>query len=222
MLESQKILKLNKVSIIADYREKEIVENLKKLGAFVTEVNLQVADFVCSDGKVGIERKSHSDFISSIIDGRLFRQAKALKENFKIPIIIVEGSSNRRINENALIGALASLVTNFGVNLLTTKNPLETSKLIYWIAKKEQEEKDKFLGFRIRKKVKSDEELKELIVSSLPKINRKLARRLLKHFGSVENVFKANEFQLKKVKGIGDKLAKKIRKLISEKYKGIS
>ena len=90
-METQKILKPNKVCVFADYREKEVIEHLKKLDLIVNDMDLEVGDFVLSDNRVVIERKTHSDFISSIIDGRLFEQAKTMKENFTNPIIIIEG-----------------------------------------------------------------------------------------------------------------------------------
>lgn len=180
-------------------------------------LRLDIADYICSH-KVAVERKAYNDFISSIIDGRVFEQAKLLKESFEKPIMIIEGYSNRKINENALKGAIASLLVDFGISLIHTKNPLDTAKTIYWIAKKEQSEKKHTLSFRIRKK-KDVKEAQEMIVASLPGINRVLSRRLLTHFGSVERIFSAKETELEKVKGIGKKLAKRIRKLLTNPYR---
>jgi Fanconi anemia group M protein len=219
-METQKILKPNKVCIFADYREREIVGQLKKLDLIVNEIDLEVGDFVLSDNRVVIERKSHSDFISSIIDGRLFEQAKTMKENFKNPIIIIEGSSNRQINENALKAAIASLLIDFNVSLLNTKNPSDTAKTIYWIAKKEQEENKHSVSFKVGKKPKEMGELQKRIVSSLPGINSVMSKRLLEHFETIEKVFTADEKELRKVKGVGKKLANKIKKILIEKYKG--
>jgi Fanconi anemia group M protein len=217
-METQKILKLKeKVVIVADYREKEIIEYLKKFGAKINEMNLVVGDFVCSEG-IAIERKTHSDFISSIIDGRIFEQAKALKEIFKRPIIIIEGYSIREINENALKGAIASLLVDFGISVLSTRNSLDTARTIYWIAKKEQSEGKKEITIKVGKKPKDIKRMQEQIVASLPGISTVFSKRLLEHFGSVEKIFTANEKELQKVKGIGKKLAFKIRKILTEKY----
>ncbi len=219
MKECQKILNIeNKVVIVADYREKEIISYLKTLGAKVTEQNLEVSDFVCSE-KVGIERKTHSDFVSSIIDGRIFEQAEKLKNSFERPIIIIEGYSNREINDNALKGAIAALLTDFGISLVSTKNSLDSAKMIYWIAKREQTEKRVGVRFKVRKKSFDEKILKEQIVASLPGISNVLSKRLLEHFGTIEKIFCADEEELKKVKGIGKVLAKKIRKILTENYR---
>jgi len=217
-LETQKILKPSKVVVIADYREKEVIQHLKSLGAIVNEMSLEVGDFVCSEGRIAVERKTHSDFVSSIIDGRIFEQAKLLKENFERPVILIEGYSNREIGENALKAALASMIVDFGISLISTRNPYDTARTIYWIAKKEQEENRKEVGFKVKKKPKELKLLQERIVASIPGVSSVLSKRLLECFGSVEKVFSANEEELKKVKGIGEKLASKIRKVLTEKY----
>lgn len=219
MMELQKILKPEKkVVIISDYREKEISNFLEKFGSTVNRMNLEIGDYLCSE-RVCIERKEANDFVSSIIDGRVFEQVKSLRENFEKPIIIVEGSSNRQINENALKGAIASLIIDFDVSIINTKNPYDTAKTIYWIAKKEQEENKHLISFRVGKKPKEIKRLQEEIVSSLPNVSNVLSKRLLQHFGSIEKVFTASENDLQKVKGIGKKLSKKIKKILTEKYR---
>jgi len=217
MMETQKILKPSKIVILADRREKEVINYLKKLEATVNEMELEVGDFILSDSRVAVERKTHSDFISSIIDGRIFEQTKLMKENFSKPIVIIEGSSDRQINENALKGAVASLIVDFNVSLLNTKNPMDTAKTIYWIAKKEQIESKYSVSFKVGKKPKNVEELKERIVCSLPGISTIISKRLLENFGTIEKIFTASEEELKKVKGIGEKLANKIRKVLTTK-----
>ena len=216
-METQKILKPLKIVVIADYREKEVVQYLRNMNMLVNEMSLEIGDFICSDS-IAVERKTHSDFVSSIIDGRIFEQAKELIENFERPIILIEGCSNREISDNALKAALASLVVDFKMSIVNTKNPYDTARMIYWVAKKEQEEKNYSLSFKIGKKPKELRILQERVVAGLPGVDRVISRRLLNYFGSVENVFKANEDELKKVKGIGRKLAAKIRKVLGEKY----
>ncbi|MEM5836659.1 MAG: ERCC4 domain-containing protein [Candidatus Aenigmatarchaeota archaeon] len=217
MKEKQTILKPKSVLILCDYREEEIIEILKKMDADVKEMDLGCGDFICSR-RIAIERKNYDDFVSSIIDGRLFEQAKNLKENFEKPVILIEGFSNREINENALKAAVASLVVDYGISLVMTRNPLDTAKTIYWIAKKEQQENKHEISFKVGKKPKDSKKIKEFIVASIPGISNVLSKRLLEHFGSVEKVFSAREEELMKVKGIGKNLAKKIKKILSEKY----
>lgn len=218
-METQRILKpSNKVVVIADYREKEVIQNLKNLGVAVNEMSLKVGDFVCSGDGVVIERKAHNDFISSIIDGRIFEQVNLLKENYERPVIIVEGISDRKINDNALKATIASLIGKFNVSFVNTKNPLDTAKMIYWLAKKEQEDINQTLGFKQGKKPKEMKRLQEFVLSSIPGISNVLARRLLENFGNIENVVNATEMELSKVRGVGKKLAIRVKKLLINKY----
>ncbi|MBI2542707.1 MAG: hypothetical protein HYW24_00780 [Candidatus Aenigmarchaeota archaeon] len=217
-MDTQKILKPNnKIVILADYREREVIDHLEKMGAVVNKMNLKVGDFICSSNRIAIERKTHSDFVSSIIDGRIFEQMNYMKENFEKPLVIVEGYSNRNINENAFKATVASMITKFGVSLVSTMNSLDTAKMIYWIAKKEQET-GYDLGFKHGKKPRNDSDLQEFILSSIPGISKILARRLLENFGNIENVVNAQENELGKIKGVGKKHAQKIKKLLTDKY----
>lgn len=217
-METQKIFKSSKITIISDYREKKVNKLLEKLGAKINKMNLEIGDFIPSQ-RICIERKTHSDFISSIIDGRIFEQAKLLKENFEKPVIIIEGYSNRDISENALKGAIATLIVDFDVTLINTKNVFDTAKTIFWIAKKEQKEKKYEISFKVGKKPKEIKKIQEKIVASLPGISKVLSKRLLEKFGSVEKAFTSDETELMKVKGIGKVLAKKIKKILTTKYR---
>ena len=217
-METQKILKPSgKVVVVVDYREREVTSHLKKLGAVVNVQPLEVGDFLASE-KVAIERKSYDDFVSSIIDGRIFDQAKDLKENFERPLLLIEGYSNREINDNALKGAVASLLLDFGISILTSKNEYDSAKLIYWIARKEQHETGNGIGIKVGKKPKSTKQLQEFVVAAIPGVSTVLAKRLLEKFGSIEAIFAAGEDELLEVKGIGRKLSKKIKKLFVTKY----
>jgi len=218
-LETQKIFKpAGKVVIVADYREKEVAGHLKRLGAVVNTQPLEVGDFLASE-KVAIERKSFDDFVGSIIDGRIFDQARNMKENFERPLLLIEGYSDREINDNALKAAVATLILDYGVSILTSRNEYDSAKLIYWIANKEQHEAGNGIGIKVGKKPKTQQQLQEFVVASIPGVSTILAKRLLDHFGSIENIFAADEKELREVKGIGKKLATKIKKLFIAKYK---
>ena len=133
-------------------------------------------------------------------------------------MIIIEGYSTRKINDNALKAAIATLLIDFSIPVLRTSNPKDTARIIYWIAKKEQVETKKEIGIKVGKKPKEIKELQEFIICSLPGISRVLGRRLLEKFGSLEKVFTASERELAKVKGISKNLAKKIRKILTSRW----
>jgi len=217
-MQKQKLLKpKGKTVVVSDYREREVVKYLEKFGALVNTSPLAVGDFVCSDRMV-VERKYHSDFVSSIVDGRVFEQAERMKRSFDKPVFIIEGSSNRNIAINALKAAIATLAANYGASVISTKNPKDTALTIFWLAKKEQYENKRELSVRVKKKPKDVKKLKEQIVCGLPGVSSVISKRLLKKFKTVEGVFSAREEELKEVEGIGKKLANRISDVTTKKY----
>ncbi|MCX6820573.1 MAG: helix-hairpin-helix domain-containing protein [Candidatus Aenigmarchaeota archaeon] len=217
-MQAQRILRPEgKVVVAVDYREKETASFLEMFGAVVNMDALVVGDFVCSD-RVVVERKAHSDFVGSIIDGRLFEQAHHMRDHFEKPVFIIEGHSDRDISVNALKAAIATLATQYNASVLNTKNPKDTALTIFWLAKKEQQGAGRELSIMVGKKSKDEKRLQEEIVCGLPGVGPEISKRLLKQFGSVAAVFGAGEDDLKKVKGIGKKLAARIHKISEKRY----
>ncbi|MBI2112459.1 DEAD/DEAH box helicase, partial [Candidatus Woesearchaeota archaeon] len=129
------------VSILADHREKDnkIVKELIDLGVSVRTGQLVSADYLVS-GKVGVELKKVPDFVNSIVDGRLLGQVKDLRSNFDKAVVIIEGEEDiysiRKVHANAIRGMLASIVLDFSVPVLYTKNPRDTAALLAVMAKR--------------------------------------------------------------------------------------
>ena len=81
-------MKLEDLRIIIDERERKsgIPKLLQKIGINVEVKRLPLGDYIVSHETV-VERKSVSDFISSIFDGRLFDQCNRLKEHFQFHLL---------------------------------------------------------------------------------------------------------------------------------------
>jgi len=212
--------KPDKPIVFVDYREEKsgLVEKLKEMGLTVKEITLPVGDYLISD-RIAIERKTASDFINSIIDGRLFQQATKLLENFSRPLIIIEGDdfSSRKVHPNAIKGAILSMAVDYGIPVLTTKDSTETAELIALLAKRE-EKAGRFARLRGEKKPMTDKEYQVYLVEGLPGVGPELARKLLARFGNVENVFTAGEKELKMVEKLGEKKAKEIRRILTKEW----
>ncbi len=209
----------DKVEVIADDRENSISKKLSKMDLIVKKERLEVSDFIVSED-TAVERKSDSDFVDSLVDQRLFEQIQELTQ-FENPIIIIEGEdlySHRKIHPNAIRGALASVTADYNIPIIWTDNEKETAEMLRVLAEREQEEKDKDIAIRGNTRAKSDKELQEFLVAGLPDVNTKLAERLLKEFGTVEDVFTASTDELKNVEGIGEKKAEKIHSIIKTSY----
>src|SRR6056297_3478090 len=79
-------------TVYIDHRERRcgVVKYLKNKGVNPVVVNGQITDYIL-DSQCGIERKTVNDFLTSIIDKRIFNQALILKNNFRKPLILLEG-----------------------------------------------------------------------------------------------------------------------------------
>jgi len=212
-----------RILIYADKMERSKISDIlkNKFGCTIEEKKLEVADYLLSD-EVAIERKTTDDFISSIVDGRLFKQMSDMKNNFEKPVLIIEGDSifdsKRKIHPNAILGAIASIAIDFSIPMLWAKNQIETADLLYAIAKREQLENNKSVCIRGKRKTRSMNQQQEFLIAGLPKISTTTAKKLLKHFSTPESIFNADENELQKVSGIGKELAKKIREMLEKEY----
>jgi Fanconi anemia group M protein len=218
----QKTLPPNKITILVDYREVEsdVVRELKKQDCTLSFSLLRVADYLLSD-RVAVERKRVRDFLQSILDQRLFRQAKSLL-SYASPVIIMEGDPyelySTDINENAIRGALASLSVDYRVPIIWSRNSGDTAAILYRMAKREQEKEKRPLVIRGEQKPQTLHEQQEYLVAGLPGISTKLSKLLLRHFGCPGGVFNASEDELQRVHGIGKITAKRIRRIIEHVY----
>ncbi|MEM5811348.1 MAG: ERCC4 domain-containing protein [Candidatus Aenigmatarchaeota archaeon] len=201
--------------IICDYREEEISYILEKSGFKIIKENLDVGDFILSKD-ICIERKSYSDFVSSLIDKRIFTQCENLSKNFRKPIIIVELFSKleRDVNENFIYSSLAKLISTFNISIIFSRNMYETSKIIKWLKVIEDEENKNLSLLYVGKKPKDILEIKKFILSSFPGISEKNAEKLIKNFKSLYRIFTSNYLELSKV--IGKKRSKKFFEILKD------
>jgi len=214
-------MRLIKGEILVDHREKAdlIFSVLKRAGYKVVITTLAIGDYVV--GHYIIERKTFSDLAEALITGRIFDQLKGLSSTEYTPLIVIEGSETEftgRISQTALRGLLLSIMLDFRIPVFITKNEDETAKLILHIADKALKEKSKKPPIRLERKPLSIAELQKYIVAGLPDVDTVLADRLLRKFKTIEKVFTASVDELMTIKGIGEKIAKKIREIITKEY----
>jgi Fanconi anemia group M protein len=211
----------SKPVVYADSREgnSKVIRHLSQMDIDVKVNSMAVGDYQVSD-EVVIERKTAKDFVDSIIDKRLFKQARELSEEFKRPLLILEGDDiyNGMLHPNAVRGTLASIAIDFGISIIPTRNSEDTAAMIKRIAVREQTGEKPHIQIRTDKKPVSLWEQQLFIVESLPNIGPVNAKNLLQHFGSVLNVINDSESELQEVEGIGEKTAQNIRKVIESEY----
>lgn len=129
--------KLSELIVIDNRESNSTLPSLIKLnGHDIKFEHLRYGDIKIGD-RVLIERKSSRDFIDSIIDGRILKQAKGLFSSAIRPLLIVESIESDRIHPNAVMGAMAWITLDLGLPVLMTNGIEETARFVSVAAKRE-------------------------------------------------------------------------------------
>jgi len=205
-----------KLNITVDNREKNslVISYLIKLGFEIKFSQLPIADYIINN--IAIERKTLSDFKSSIVNKRLISQIQEIKQYPK-HLIVLEGLESEdpysgRIHENAFRGFLLSIALEYQVPIIFTLNEEDTAKYLYVLAKKHK--KTEF-SLRPSKTYLSEKEQLQFIVEGFPNIGPKTTKKLLEHFKTIKNLTNVNKDELEKIIG---KKSELLYKLINLKY----
>ena len=215
-------MNLKKLRIVVDEREKKsgIPDLLKGIGINLEIKTLPVGDYIVAPETV-VERKTVSDLVSSIFDGRLFDQCSRLKEHYQFPILLVEGDIDEleKLTENPFVfyGAISSIAIDFKIPVIPTPNASHTSKLLVAMCSR----KDTLSGPFIKKIRKSNNLQKQQLsmLCSLPGVGEKTAVRMLEKFGTPLKVLSSSVIELSKIGGLGEARAKNIKKILKTKSK---
>ncbi|MEA3190423.1 MAG: hypothetical protein QOD77_1005 [Thermoplasmata archaeon] len=207
--------------VVFDAREQAggVVKHLAELGCILEGRTLDTGDFVLSD-RIVVERKSCADFVDSLVDGRLFEQLRALKA-YPRPFLLLEGESlhgHRAVSPEAIFGALAAIVVEHGIPVVSARDPLETARFLHAVAKREQFRDHRKMAVRPAKPAMDDRERQLFLVAGLPGISDTLAERLLARFGSAAAVFAASAAALAEVDGVGPGKASEVRRVLDAPY----
>ncbi|MDP2925633.1 MAG: ERCC4 domain-containing protein [Nanoarchaeota archaeon] len=214
IFEKLKSIKENKQKprIIADIHEKDslVLAELKYSNEIILEiVSLEIGDYLIQD--TIIERKTIQDFASSIINKRLLGQISQM-QSYNERFIIIEGEinnlTNTKISANAIRGAVLKILSQDKIPIIFTKDYLETAKYLILLAKQKlKPDLEPSLHSKIPKTL---DEQKLYILQAFPNIGPKKARALIKRFQTLENIFNADENDLKEIIKSQSKEFKKI------------
>ncbi len=218
------------LKIIADHRERKsgIIRELVKYKVEVEEQQLITADFIIQTKDnndqiktIGIERKTQEDFINSMIEKRINQQLMILKENFDMPILIIEGSHNlytiRNFHPNSIRGMLSSIAIDYQIPIIYTRNYRDTALLLIVMAKR-MEKPHTMITLLKKRKPLTLKEQQQLLIETLPGIGPSLSKSLLKEFRNVKSIINASEEDLQRAEKIGQKKAREIFKVINSDY----
>lgn len=213
---SKKKEKTKEIKVIADHREKNslVISELKNFGIKVEFEQLQVADFLVND--VAIERKTLSDFKSSIISKRIIRQLKDIKK-YKKYFLMLEGLESDpysgTIHENAFRGFMLSTALDYKVPIIFTLNEKDSARYISILAKKQPPKQS---GMRASRTLLTEKEQMKFMLEGLPGVGPATAEKLLSHYKTIKNIFSSSYEELKSILG---KKTDNIYKIITSEYK---
>ena len=212
-----------------DFREQRsgIVGEIEKL---TDQLTIEMDTLPTGDYKIGdkiiIERKTLSDFLTSIKNGRIFQQAYRIALSGKNGLIILEGDKSMvdssLMSRKAVQGVLIHLEVFVGIPVIRSLNLQETAALlvdIFHQCQQQQLPRQKHIisgnpGIRINNKQRQ----KLFLLLNLPGIGTKKGLALLRFFSTIENILNATPADLTKVRGIGKKLADRIFTILHEPF----
>ncbi len=200
------------ISITCDHREKMSVvpDLLDGEKVYLNYKTLKAGDYLVNN-EVLIERKTANDFALSVLSGRLFRQCSKLRSSGKVCLIIIEGNlfeTSHDISNEALKGALLSVMARWQIPVFTVKDKEETAHAILRVGMQNMKTESHFT-MRL-KGGRKDHGKHVYFLRSIPSVGPQLAKRLLQSFGSIVEIINATEKELASVEGIGKQKAEKL------------
>jgi len=198
--------------------------------ATMPQVHIEVTPLRMGDYDVGgdpcriFERKTGSDFLCSLAQGRLFPQLTALLKSRFAPILLLEGDplgvSHSQMRPESIRGALAYIAAILRVPILPSSGPADSAHLVYAVAKRCQVGK---VHGRVeqaahgpaggrRQATQSEQQMQ--IVLSLPGIGPITARAVCARFRNLHDLLSANAAQLATVPGVGPSRAAALEQLL--------
>jgi ERCC4-type nuclease len=170
-----------------------------------------------------IVRKSVNDLSVSIRDGRLFRQATQMKSSSKQILLIVEGApgeiENSGMKREAILGALITISLKYRIPVLWPGCPEETARIILLAARQSKNLTETsgqvYRPYPGKKTFTSKERHQIHILLGFSGIGAIRAKKLIRHFGTLNNIFNASVSDLTTVPGIGKKISMNLNKLLN-------
>jgi len=195
--------------------------------AAVPGITVEQAELACGDYWIEdllvVERKTATDFVLSVMDGRLFEQAARMATVTGVRVLLLEGDpltdTRSQMSSESIVGALSALPVFFGISVLRSGSADDSALLIATMARHLVVGLGYDIPFRSAKP-KSAGLIAQFLTEGLPGVGPSTARKLLAHFGSPRALFAAGESELRAVKGVGPKLAASILGALDTAYAG--
>ncbi len=191
--------------LLVDVHEPKSLAAELHQGMPIKAITLKYGDYSFS-GTI-IERKSLSDFFSSLKSGRLLEQMENINRFYTNKYLLIEGFFDFEYVNNIeyLYNQLFRITHDFGVRIIFSKDEKQTAAFIRKLYFR------RFLGSAIPVAKRS----KIHCAANLFGISRRKLESIYIHFGSISNMAKADRNEFNKIKGIGNKTVDKLKDVLN-------
>ena len=203
------------MNIKLDSRESQETKDVLNIFLDCEEQMLDVGDIIFSD-EICFEHKTPQDLISSVFDGRLFRQIDEMQNNYEHSFVLVSGTLTEVLELADMINRYSSIMAAV-CSCFVRRCPVIFCDTLVNLADVVKVLGEKLTDGKPRERPIQKTrmiDLKLQFICSLPNINETRGKSLLKEFGSVKGVINATSTDLQRVHKIGEKTAKGIRDVI--------
>jgi ERCC4-type nuclease len=178
---------------------------------------------VAVGSRILIERKTAADYVASLADGRLFRQASCIAASAARPVLILEGDSGAldgRIEPGARRGIELAITVGFRIPILRTRDLPDTA---VWIRHLAAQEARRSSRRRLQSRPSTDSSIGDSRVplervapetvealAALPGVGRVRAVAIARHVGTLSELCRLGVRDLMAIPGIGPDTAARI------------
>lgn len=215
--------------ILVDTREMNSVvpKQLEKFNVPLKYQTMEIGDYIVTNGRVKIcvERKDVGDYVGSLISGRLHNQLYYMSHNYPYSILIVEGYIaevllHRKVKRQDYVSSLVGSLLKRSpdgcrgvINLVMLDTPFDTALFLKYLHDKVMNEKYERLPVPTYLGKKMDTALIGMY-ACIPGVGIERAKILAQHFTSLKSLLNASLSDFINIKGIGERLARKIYNFI--------
>lgn len=197
-------------------RGSELIPLLETEEVLFAFSQLKYADFLIG-GRIAIIRRTSEEFAVDLKNKMVYRNLPFFKREYTEPLYIIEGKE-LAVNGTPL-PTIRSAITHISsvsrIPIIRTEDAKETARYLALLVKQA-----KFSEPVVQRA--AAEELEEEqpapwqveLLTHLPDVDRILAARMMKRFGTLRGVLDAKTSEMQKIKGLGPKKTEKIKKAL--------
>ncbi|NXY69405.1 XPF endonuclease, partial [Glareola pratincola] len=207
-------------TIIVDMREfrSELPSLIHRRGIDIEPVTLEVGDYILTPD-ICVERKSISDLIGSLNNGRLYAQCTSMSRYYKRPVLLIEfdpnkpfslipqGSLHQEISSNDVTSKLTLLTLHFPkLRLLWCPSPHATAELFEELKQNHpQPDAETAMAVTADSEILPESDKynpgPQDFLLKMPGINAKNCRALMNHVKSIAELVTVSKDELSKILG---------------------